>query len=127
MENGNMFTYTYSASQNGEVERIRGKYLPKEENKLERLRKLDFKVQSAGKLPSLTIGVIGCLVFGIGMCFGLDVFAGSDILTLIFCSIGVAIMLPAYPIYKRISRKAKEKLVPEILRLSDEITNQKSN
>ena len=39
MEN-NSFEYTYSAQQQQEVERIRKKYLPKEESKMDQLRKL---------------------------------------------------------------------------------------
>ena len=67
------------------------------------------------------MGVMGCLLFGIGLCFGLDVFAGADWLSLLFCGIGTVIMLPAYPLYKRISVRTKQKLTPEILRLSEEI------
>ena len=37
------FEYTYSAKQQEEVEAIRKKYLPKEEDKMETLRKLDRK------------------------------------------------------------------------------------
>ena len=117
-----IFTYNYSAKQQSEIERIREKYLPKEESKLDMLRRLDKKAQSAGMIPSLCIGVVGCLIFGIGMCFGLDVFSGSDILTLVFMLIGTLVMLPAYGIYKRISEKTRAELTPEILRLSEEIT-----
>ena len=120
MEN-NIFTYQYSAARNREVERIRAKYLPREESKLERLKKLDGRVQTAGMVESLSVGIIGCLVFGIGMCFGLDVFGGADWLSVLFCVVGAAVMAPAYPIYRRIAKKTKEKLVPEILALSDEI------
>ena len=35
------FRYTYSAKEQSEVEAIRKKYLPPEENKMEQLRKLD--------------------------------------------------------------------------------------
>ena len=120
MEN-NVFTYQYSAKQNSEVERIRSKYLPREESKIETLRRLDSRVRSAGVISSLVIGIIGSLIFGIGMCFGLDVFAGSDWLTLVFSFLGAAVMLPAYPIYKHRSRKTREELTPEILRISEEI------
>ncbi|MBR6745554.1 MAG: hypothetical protein IKM00_10135, partial [Clostridia bacterium] len=68
MENNKVFTYQYLAKQNKEVEHIRRKYLPKEEDKMETLRKLDARVQMAGTVPSLCIGIIGCLIFGIGMC-----------------------------------------------------------
>lgn len=121
METNNVFTYQYSAAQNREVEHIRKKYLPGEENKLEKLRKLDDRVQSAGMIPALCLGVIGCLVFGVGMCFGLDVLAGSDLLSVLFGIIGVTVMIPAYPLYRHIARKTKAELTPEILRLSDEI------
>ena len=122
MEN-EIFTYQYSAKQNREVECIRNKYLPREESKLERLKKLDRRVQNAGLIESLSVGIVGCLVFGIGMCFGLDIFPGADWLSLLFGGIGTLIMIPAYPVYRRIYCKTKEKLSPEIIQLSDEIIN----
>ena len=121
MDNKNVFIYQYSTAQNREVESIRRKYLPKKESKMETLRRLDHRVQSAGVVPALCIGVIGCLIFGIGMCLGLDVLAGADWLTVVLCIIGALVMLPAYPVYKRIANKTKRELTPEILRLSEEI------
>ena len=121
MENSNVFSYQYSAKQNREVEHIRRKYLPKEENKMETLRKLDARVQMAGTISSLCIGVVGALVFGLGMCFFLDVFVGEVWLTALLMVLGAVIMIPAYPIYRRIARKTKAELTPEILRLSEEI------
>ena len=120
MEN-NTFSYNYSATRNKEVESIRNKYMPREESKLEMLKRLDCRVQSAGMIESLSIGIVGALVFGIGMCFFLDVFAGAAWLSALFMIIGSLIMIPAYPIYRRIARKTKTELTPEILRLSEEI------
>lgn len=120
MEN-NTFHYNYSAARNREIESIRQKYIPCEESKLEKLKKLDLRVQSAGMIESLCLGVIGALVFGIGMCFFLDVFAGAAWLSALFMIIGAFIMIPAYPIYRRIARKTKTALTPEILRLSEEM------
>ena len=37
------------------------------------------------------------------------------------------IMIPAYPIYRRIARKTKTELTPEILRLSEEIIKSAKN
>ena len=115
------FTYNYSAVRNKEVENIRRKYLPEEESKLETLQRLDCKVQSAGMIESLCFGIIGALVFGVGMCFFLEVFAGATWITVLFMIIGTLLMIPAYPIYKKIARKTKAELTPEILRLSEEI------
>ena len=120
MEN-NTFSYNYSAARNKEVESIRRKYMPHEESKLEKLKKLDLRVQMAGMIESLCFGVVGALVFGIGMCFFLDVFPGTAWLSALFMIIGSLIMIPAYPIYRHIARKTKAELSPEILRLSDEI------
>ena len=120
MENKS-FTYNYSAARNKEVESIRRKYMPREESKLETLKRLDYRVQSAGMIEGLCLGIIGALVFGIGMCFFLDVFAGAAWLTAILMICGTLLMIPAYPIYRRIARKTKAALTPEILRLSEEI------
>ena len=120
MEN-NTFRYNYSAARNKEVESIRNKYIPREESKLERLKKLDLRVQMAGTIESLCFGVVGALIFGLGMCFFLNVFAGATWLSVLFMIIGSLIMIPAYPIYRRIARKTKAALTPEILRLSEEI------
>ena len=120
MENKS-FTYIYSAARNKEVENIRRKYMPREESKLETLKRLDYRVQTAGMIESLCFGIIGALVFGVGMCFFLDVFAGAAWLTAILMICGTLLMIPAYPIYRRIARKTRAELTPEILRLSEEI------
>ncbi|MBO5109417.1 MAG: hypothetical protein J6D21_01750 [Clostridia bacterium] len=115
------FSYQYSAKRNQEVESIRKKYIPQEESKIEILRKLDSRVQTAGMIESLCIGIIGALVFGIGMCFFLDVFVGVAWIDKILFVAGMMLMIPAYPMHRHISRKTKAKLTPEILRLTDEL------
>ena len=121
MENENVFSYRYSGEESNEIERIRKKYLPREENGLEKLRRLDRDVENAGRISSLSVGIIGTLVFGLGMCFGLDALAGADYLTLVFCLIGAIIMLCAYPVYRFRVQKVKAENIPEILRIADEI------
>ena len=126
MENKS-FTYNYSAARNKEVESIRRKYMPREESKLETLKRLDGKVQNAGVIESLCLGIIGALVFGLGLCFGLDIFAGGAWLTVLLMVLGTVIMIPAYPIYRKIASKTKSELTPEILRLSEEIMSYSKN
>lgn len=101
--------------------------MPHEESKLERLKKLDLRVQSAGMIESLCLGIIGALVFGLGLCFGLDIFAGGAWLTVLLMVLGTVIMIPAYPIYRKIASKTKSELTPEILRLSEEIMSYAKN
>ena len=120
MEN-NTFTYQYSAKRNKEIENIRRKYIPHEESKLERLKRLDLRVQKAGVLESLSLGIVGALVFGLGMCFFLDVFTLANWPAAPLMTVGALLMLPAYPIHRHIYNSKKAELTPEILRLSDEI------
>ena len=39
------------------------------EDKMELLRKLDKSATRKGMIVSITLGVLGCLLLGIGMCF----------------------------------------------------------
>lgn len=115
------FTYQYSAERNKEVENIRNKYLPKGENKFEKLKQLDYKVKNAGIIESLCVGIIGLLVFGVGMCIALGTLSGAKWLATMLCILGVVIMIPTYHIYTKISGEVKKELTPEILKLSEEI------
>ena len=118
----NTFRYQYSAARNREVEAIRKKYIPHEESKLDLLKRLDRRVQSAGKIEALSLGIVGALVFGAGLFFRSGALSGANGIAAVLMLIGMGIMIPAYPIYRRIFEKTKTALTPEILRLSEEIT-----
>lgn len=129
MENNESFEYTYSAPEQEEIRRIREKYLPKEEreSKLEKLRRLDESVTRKGTVWSLVVGILSCLVLGIGMCCCLvwmDVVWNGVRLLWIGIPVGVlgmAGMGCAYPLYKRLTESERKRLAPEILRLTDEL------
>jgi uncharacterized membrane protein len=120
MENTNgTFNYTYSANQQEEVKSIRQKYAPREENKVEQLRALDRSVTTRGQIVSLTVGIISSLLLGTGMACIMewDLFIAGIAVGLV----GMVGMLLAYPIYNMITRKRREKLAPQIIKLSDEL------
>ena len=71
----NTFQYTYSAGEQLEVERIRKKYLPQEESKLDRLRRLDRSVSRKAQSRALTLGISGALIMGAGMSLFMSDFA----------------------------------------------------
>lgn len=130
MENNeNVFQYTYSAKERSEVASIRQKYLPREENKMDLLRKLDHSVTQKAQVWALTLGIIGTLILGCGMSLfmsdlgallGLDgnhaMLAGS-----VAGVMGMVFVALAYPIYNRVLRKERQRIAPEILRLSEEL------
>ncbi len=117
----NTFRYTYSAQERSEVERIRRKYLPKQEDKMEQLRRLDASVGKKGMVISLIVGVFSCLVMGLGMCCCL-VWGGVWFVPGIIIGLaGIAGVALAYPVYMHITKKERERIAPEILRLTDEL------
>lgn len=113
------FEYTYSAPEQEEIRRIREKYVPKEETTLERLRQLDAKAERPGTVVSLILGILGTLIFGTGMCCCLvwELYLPGVVLGLV----GIAQLSAAYPAYKRITRKQREKLAPQILAMTEEL------
>ena len=61
------FSYTYSAREQEEIKKIRDKYAPRGEDKMEKLRRLDAGVGGVAQAVSLVFGVIGTLILGFGM------------------------------------------------------------
>ena len=126
MENKEGFSFTYSAEQQKEVEAIRKKYLPKEENKMEQLRKLHAVPTHKAQATSLAIGIIGALIMGTGMSLAMtDIGAAlgsfAMVLGIVVGIVGMVLVALAYPIFNRVLKKEREKIAPEILRLSDEL------
>ena len=114
------FSYIYSAKEQEEVNRIRKKYVPSED-KMEQLRKLDAGVTSKATMISIIIGVIGALIMGIGMCCAM-VWQGLWFIPgIVIGLVGMVIIAAAYPIYQRVVKREREKIAPEIIRLTDEL------
>ena len=126
MENKEGFTFTYSAAQQQEVEAIRKKYLPSEDDKMEQLRKLHGIPTQKAQTVSLTVGIIGALIMGTGMSLAMtDIGAALGSLAMVIGItvgvVGMVLVALAYPLYNRVLKKQREKIAPEILRLTDEL------
>lgn len=121
MSNEQVFEYTYSAPEHSEIQSIREKYLPKEVTKMDQLRALDESVTKRGCAVSIAHGTISALLLGLGMSCCM-VWADQLFLPgiLIGC-LGIAGAAGSYPIYNRIVKKDRERIAPEILRLSEEL------
>ena len=120
------FEYTYSAEQQKEVEEIRKKYLPREEDKMEQLRKLHAIPTQKAQAASLAVGIVGALIMGTGMSLAMtDIGAALGSLAMVLGIVagvaGMVLAALAYPAYNRVLKKQREKIAPEILRLSDEL------
>lgn len=127
------FSYTYSAKEQAEIRRIRGKYAPgeeeKREEKLAKLRRLDAKVTERAMVLSLTAGILGALLLGFGMSLAMSELAmllGLSHIAAWAVGIpvglgGIGLICLAYPLYNYVLKKERERVAPEILRLTDEL------
>lgn len=125
------FSYTYSAKQQEEIKNIRKKYIAPEEteDKIALLRRLDASVTGKAQAVSLVFGVIGALLLGIGMSLTMSEFSKilgayrdmAMMIGIIIGIVGIVLVSLAYPLYNRIIKKEREKIAPEIIRLTDEL------
>ena len=109
------------------AESVAKDYMPKETNKVRQLKKLDERAKLPAFITAMTLGIIGTLIFGTGMCFGLSVFGTGEIFMVIGVLLGIvgaAVCIINYPLYKKLLKKGKEKYAFEILELAKEITGE---
>ena len=123
----NQFNYQYIApteEEKKEINSIRRQYVPQEktETKLERLRRLDGLVKNTAIIWSLVLGVVGTLIFGLGLTMILE--WSIWLWGIVLMVIGSVPMAIAYPVYKFTLNKGKAKYGDEILRLSEELLNE---
>ena len=123
------FKYTYSAKEQDEIKRIRQKYQSQEEDSMTRLRKLDASATSKATVIALVLGIVGALILGMGMSLimtDLAVLLGMTGMTNIIVGtitgvLGVILAALAYPVYSKVLKREREKIAPEILKLTDEL------
>ena len=125
--NPETFHYTYSACRQEEIKNIRKKYLPPEEDKMERLRRLHASATQKAQVRSLSLGIVGALLLGTGMSLVMtDLGAALGIAHPLLpgVAIGIVGLIPtalAWPTYNRVLKKERARIAPEILRLTDEL------
>ena len=121
------FEYKYNAptqEEKDEINEILNNYLPKDEKetKFEILRKLDFKVKNNPMIFGLSCGIIGNLIFGLGLTCVLE--WNLLVLGIIISVIGLFIITIAYPLYNKLHSYYKNKYKDEIIKLSRELLNE---
>lgn len=126
MENKDTFKMTYSAEQQEEVNQIRQKYAPEEPDKMAKLRALDAGVEKKASMAAIAVGVIGTLILGLGMSlimsdFGAILGSAAFFVGILIGVSGIAVLGCVYPLYNRTLKKEREKIAPEILKLTDEL------
>lgn len=130
MNKQDKFEFTYvalSEQERNEILSIQENYETKptkSETRLDRIRKLDGKVNNTATAVSLAFGIIGLLIFGTGLTMILEwdyIIWGS-----IVSIIGIIPIALAHPINKLLIKRGKKKYGAEILKLSNELLEIKS-
>ena len=67
------------------------------------------------------MGIIGALTLGIGMCCAMVWMGQWFVPGIVIGIVGIILVSLAYPLYTHITQKEREKVAPEILRLTDEL------
>ncbi len=110
------------------AEQIANEYAKKETIKVKQLKKLDAKVKYPANIFTFTFGTISALILGIGMCLGMKVIGEGTLAFVIGIIVGVIGIIGCiinYPIYKKVLEKRKNKYGSDILRLAQEIAEEK--
>ena len=111
---------TYSADAQREMDAIVAKYVkqdaPKQETALDRMQKLDRAAEGKAQIVGLAVGIVATLVLGLGMSCVLV--WGQMALGILVGLAGLAGMVAAFPLYQKVLRQEREKIAPEIIRLS---------
>lgn len=106
------------------IKSINNKYKEEEKssNKLNRLIVLDKSVTKAGLVWALTLGIIGILIFGLGMC--LCLLWTKYVLGILVGIVGVVFMSLAMPLRNKAMLKKRKEVSKEILDLSSEMLSE---
>ena len=110
------------------AESIAKEYAPKDHSKIVALRKLDAKAKLPATIFTYTCGIISALIFGLGMCLGMQVIGSGITHRALGILIGIVGMVGCgvnYPVYKRMLEKGKKKYAYEIIELAKAISEGK--
>ena len=93
---------------------------------MEQLRRLHYSATQKAQAASIAIGVLGVLILGTGMSLCMTELGAAlgywAMVIGILAGIGGLVMVAlAYPLYNAVLRKERQRIAPEILRLSEEL------
>lgn len=123
-DTNNHFEYKYSAlssEERREIESIRRRYVTEgsKEGRTAELKRLDFYVRSFPVAMALTVGIIGLLLFGLGMTLVLKF--GSTLPGIILGALGILVLAPANLVFKKLTAFQKKKYGQRILDITEEL------
>lgn len=111
------------------AQKIRSQYMEKQSTELDELRALDAKVKRPANVFAYVFGSISAIIMGGGMSLVMtDIgsklgMSDSMLAGIAIGVVGLAMALVNYPLFNRILASRKKQYAPQILALSEKITN----
>lgn len=109
------------------VQKIRAQYTEKQSSGLDALKALDARVKKPANIFAYTYGAVGTVVMGSGMSLVMTDIGAMLGLTatmvpgIVIGTVGMAMAVTTYPIYKRILNSRRKKFGPQIMELSEKL------
>ena len=111
------------------AEQIANEYAPKQTSKVKALKRLDAKAKNPANIFTYTFGIVSSLILGAGMSLAMGVIGGGTNLMMalgvVIGCVGIVGVSVNYSIYKKILTKSKNKYASDIIKLANEIANEK--
>lgn len=114
-----------NANEKKYIEKIKEQYTEKETSKLDELQRLDNRVTLPAIILTYTLGILGSLILGVGMCITMkvvlqDLFAVGIIIGII----GIIMVSINYPLYKRVLSSRRKKYSNQIIEITNELLSE---
>ncbi len=109
------------------AENIVNQYSKKSASKVVALKKLDRRAKRPAEIFAYTFGIAATLVFGTGLCLAMGVLGGGAYMALgiVVGLVGMVGVGVNYPIYRKLLQQGKDKYAGDIIRLANEIAQEK--
>ena len=110
------------------AEQIANEYSEKTTSKVKQLKRLDAMAKKPARICSLSFGIVGSLVLGLGMCLAMGVIGGGSAIMItlgvVIGLVGIAIVSVNYFIYRLLLNRSKNKYKYDILTLAKQISEE---
>ena len=113
----------YSLEARKQMKAIKVKYIGNEsaitqESTLDKMRRLDARVESKAQIKGLVVGILSTLILGTGM--SAFMVWNQPLAGISAGIVGIAGIIATFPLYQRVLKQEREKAAPEIIRLSEQ-------
>ena len=108
------------------VQKIRSQYTEKQHTELDALKELDAKVKRPANVFAYVYGSVSAIIMGAGMSLVMTELGAafgerSMLIGIPVGIVGLVLVALAYPVYNRVLQKERQRIAPEILRLTEEL------